>query len=317
MEEIKTIPEGTSLPEADPGAEAPRKGRRSRKMSILLWILLVVLALYAISMICMILWGVFTAFKDQREFRKNVLWIPGEWTIRNFLLVAIKLKPLVQAPDGSQFYVGVGQMIVYTLLYAGGGAFFSTLVPCIVAYVTAKFPYKFSSVIYMVVVVTMVLPIVGKDASELQLVRMLGIYDTVIGSWIQKFNFLGMYYLVFYATFKSMPNDYAEAAYVDGAGETRVLFSIVMPLVINVFGTVMLIKFVELWNDYQTPLLYQPSHPTLAYGIYWQSNSSDQELTNVPARMAGCAILVIPILVLFLIFKEKLMNNISMGGVKE
>ena len=285
MEEIKTIPEGTSLPEADPGAKAPRKGRRSRKMSILLWILLVVLALYAISMICMILWGVFTAFKDQREFRKNVLWIPGEWTIRNFLLVAIKLKPLVQAPDGSQFYVGVGQMIVYTLLYAGGGAFFSTLVPCIVAYVTAKFPYKFSSVIYMVVVVTMVLPIVGKDASELQLVRMLGIYDTVIGSWIQKFNFLGMYYLV--------------------------------PLVINVFGTVMLIKFVELWNDYQTPLLYQPSHPTLAYGIYWQSNSSDQELTNVPARMAGCAILVIPILVLFLIFKEKLMNNISMGGVKE
>ena len=123
--------------------------------------------------------------------------------------------------------------------------------------------------IYTVVVVTMVLPVVGNTASELQLVKALGIFDTIPGNWIQKFNFLGMYYLVFYATFRGIPNDFAEAAYVDGAGETHVMVRIIFPLVANIFVTVMLIKFIGFWNDYQTPLLFLPTHPTIAYGVYY------------------------------------------------
>jgi ABC-type glycerol-3-phosphate transport system permease component len=90
-----------------------------------------------------------------------------------------------------------------------------------------------------------------------------------------------------------------------------------LPLVANVFSTIMLINFIGLWNDYQTPLLFLPSHPTLAYGIYELSNSYLQGLNNVPMRMAGCIVMVLPILALFLAFKNKLMNNVSMGGIKE
>lgn len=169
---------------------------------------------------------------------------------------------------------------------------------------------------YVIVIVTMVLPIVGNYPSELQLLRTLNLYNTFWGVWLQKANFLGMYFLVFYAIFKNMPNDFAEAAQIDGASEFTIFFRIMLPLCATTFFTVMLIRFIEFWNDYQIPLLYMPSHPTLSYGLYSVYTSSSNELNNVPMRMASTIMVIIPIIVLFLCFKNRLMGNISMGGLK-
>ena len=82
-------------------------------------------------------------------------------------------------------------------------------------------------------------------------------------------------------------------------------------------NTIMLIKFIEFWNDYQTPVLFMPTHPTLAYGVFTMSHSTDQKLSNDPARLASCMILAIPLLILFIAFRNKILGNVSMGGVKE
>ena len=297
------------------------KKTRLSKMGALLWVLLVILFFYTVSLILPLLWGIFTSLKTQNEFRVNILGIPEgapwNWAWGNFVYVMQNFYVHITSAELGSVDIGIEEMLLNTILYAVGGAFINTLVPCVVAYITAKFNYKFSGVIYMVVIVTMVLPVVGNTASEMQLVKELGIYDTIWGNWIQKANFMGMYYLVFYATFKGIPKDFSEAAYVDGAGETHVMIRIIFPLVMNIFGTVMLIKFISFWNDYQTPLLFLPSYPTLAYGIYTLSRSSDNDLNTVPMRMAACVLMVIPIVIIFAIFKEKLMSNISMGGVKE
>ena len=89
------------------------------------------------------------------------------------------------------------------------------------------------------------------------------------------------------------------------------------PMVGTIFTTVMLMSFIGMWNDYQTPLLYLPSHPTLAYGIYDLSKTNINDLNNVPARVAGCVILLVPILTVFISFRKKIMGNISIGGIKE
>ena len=115
-----------------------------------------------------------------------------------------------------------------------------------------------------------------------------------------------------------MPDTYAEAAEIDGASRYKVLCSIVIPLSIKIISTVWLLQFVHFWNDYQTPLLYMPTKPTLAYGIYYLCHETARgQLANVPTKAAGCMILAIPLICLFIAFKEKLMGNISMGGIKE
>ncbi|MDR3318084.1 MAG: carbohydrate ABC transporter permease [Clostridiales bacterium] len=283
-------------------------------------IIFVLLTVYAASMILLVLWGLSAALKTWLGFYQDKLgppagW-PWAWEWKNFQLVFDQFViPIVS--DGVQKYRTIWDMLLYTLLYAGVGAFINTLVPCLVAYVVAKFDYKFSKLLYTVVIVCMILPIVGAAPSEISLLKTLHLYDTFWGNWIQKFHFLGMYFLVFHAAFKGISKELSEAAYVDGAGEYQVLFRLILPLVSTVFATVMLIKFIEFWNDYQTPLLYLPSHPTLAYGVYWIGFTSVGAMATVPMRMAACMLVLVPVLTLFVVFRNRLMGNLMMGGVKE
>lgn len=298
-----------------------KTGRRKKKFSVS-WLLLgTVLTLYMLFLALLIYWALITSLKSQGDFRTNMVFgFPDghiwEWAWVNFKTVFENFQ-VNTFSNGTLRSVGFFEMLLYTLLYAGVGAFISTIVPCLVAYVCAKFDFKFSAVIYLIVIVAMALPIVGSAPSELRILRALGMYDTIWGNWIQKFHFLGMYFLVFYARFKSLSNEYMEAAYVDGASEFQVLTKVMLPLVRTVFSTVFLIKFVDYWNDYQTPLLYMPSYPTLAVGVYNLSYTTVGVMSYTPMRMAACIILVVPIFILFVVFRDKLMGNLTAGGVKE
>ena len=91
-----------------------------------------------------------------------------------------------------------------------------------------------------------------------------------------------------------------------------------MPLVSKTLATVLLIDFIAFWNDYQTPFLYMPSSPTLAYGLYmFTFSNKSAKISSVPMRMAGCMVLFIPIFIVFISFQKYLIGNVSVGGLKE
>lgn len=298
-----------------------KQERRKIKFSTMYIVICCVLSVYVLSLCIPLLWAVLTSVKSQTEFRLNMLGLPKgmpwEWRWSNYGKVFTDFYEVITIKGVGRIKVGLSKMIENTLLYAVGCSLLQTLCPCIVAYLTAKFDYKFSKFVDTLVVSLMVVPIIGSQPSEMQMLKGLGFYDTMWGMWICKFSFLGMYYLIFQGAFKGIPNDFFEAAYVDGASEIRVLFSIALPMVRNVFGTVFLIKFVAFWNDYQTPALYMPSLPVLARGIFRLTHALQGEFATIPFRMAGCMFLALPILILFIIFKEKMMGNLSMGGLKE
>lgn len=292
------------------------KKRANKRINVLTIVTLAVLILYVISLCIPLVWAFVTSYKSNLDYLENPLWLPQKWFFKN-IWTAINNFTVTVNKNDTMTQIYIEEMLLNSLLYAVGGAFFSTFTCTIVAYATAKFDFKFSKVIYAIVIVTMTLPIVGNLPSELQLLKSVGLYDHIWGLWICKANFLGLYYLVFYALFKAMPKEFTEAAYMDGASNFRVLFLIAMPLVRGTFMTVMLIKFIELWNDYTVTLTYMPTHPTLAFGLYAYSFSTSPEISNTPMRLAGCFILIIPIFIIFVAFHKRLLGNISMGGIKE
>ncbi len=279
-------------------------------------VMFIILAVYTFLILFLLLWGVTTSLKDVGDFRTNIMGLPKEWKWDNFANVFQNFYVSVNR-NGVPGKVYFEELLLYTVTYAVGGAFVQTIVPCFVAYACSRFHYKFNGIIKGIVIVTMILPIIGSAPAEISLLRTLGLYDTIWGNWIQKFNFIGMYFLVFYASFQTVSKDFSEAAYIDGAGEFTIMFRVIMPIVRNTFFTILLIRFIEFWNDYQTPILYLPTHPTLAYGVYILSTTNINSMNTVPMRMAGCVILLIPILIIFLIFRERIMGNITLGGVKE
>ena len=295
------------------------KTKERKGLNVLAITAMVILIVYCICILSPILWGLLTSVKSVDDFRNNVLGLPSKeygFAFENYSYVLQRFK--ADAEFNNRYAeVGLGPMLYNTLMYVVGSSLMSTVVPCMVAYVVAKFPNKVSKVLYGIVVLTMIIPIIGSYPSEIVMLQKLNLYNTMLGAWIQKANFLGMYFLVFHATFVRLSNDFSEAAYLDGANEFVVMMRIILPLVKNIFFTVFLIKFIEYWNDYQTPHLYFPGFPTIAYGSFYMATNYRGGLAYVPLRMTGCIIVVIPILALFIIFSERLMSNISMGGLKE
>ena len=294
--------------------------KKTIKLSPSYVLLFIILALYALTLALLIAWSIFASLKEVDTFFTNILGLPKgapwKWQWGNYLYLMRAYKVPATMPSGFMRDIGFAEQLYNSIMYVIPSAFFASFIPCVTAYLTAKFDYRLSRIVYITVIVTMVLPIVGAYPSELQMLDFLKLYNTFYGAWIQKANFLGMYFLVFYAVFKAIPTDYSEAAYIDGASEFSLLTKVMLPLVRNTFFTVMLIKIIEFWNDYQMPLLYLPSKPTLSFGLYYLSNSRLQNLSNVPMRMTSMVIVMFPIIILFIFFHKKIVGNISIGGIK-
>jgi ABC-type glycerol-3-phosphate transport system permease component len=280
-------------------------------------IILLLLIVFSALFVYLLYWAIITSFKlNKQDFRINPLGLPQKWVIENYQLVIKEFGPLITV-NGVQQKVGVLKMIFHSVFFSVGCAVIATLVPCLMAYIVVRFPCTLSKIYYGIVIVTMILPIVGAYPAEIQMLQSLNLYNKLLTPWVQKFNFLGMYFLVFHGMIRTLGKEYWEAAYIDGAGQFTVLFHIILPLLRNTIGLVILLLFIQFWNDYQTPLLYVPSYPTIAYGIYDLSNTFDRVMSSVPMKMTACIVFVMPILLLYIVFKDKLMGNVTMGGIKE
>lgn len=284
------------------------------------------LTVFSLVLVSLLLFGLSTSLKTNIGFLDNPAGLPTELNFKNYVDVFQNFSFYISKNiyiDGVKnvFETKVSlfpELITNTLIYTIGGSFVTTFCHCIMGYVVAKFDnWKISKFIYSLVIVVMIIPIFGSTASSIAMAKATGVYDSLFGNMIQKFNFPGFYFLIFHGASKMLAKDYSDAAYIDGASEWRVFFSIIFPLLFNTFGTIMLIKFIEYWNDYSTVLLYLPTHPTLAFGILKMSTTTVTGLSDGPHRIAGALLLFIPTTIIFIIFNKKLLGNLSAGGIKE
>lgn len=292
-----------------------KNGAIKEGFSPLTIVMALILGLYCLVLAIWLVWALLTSFKNPNDFLGNKYGLPNPWYFDNFAYVIYEYK-VEKLIDGVSTVISTGDMILNSVLYSVGSAFIATLVPCITAYLCARYKYKFSKIIYSIVLVCMVIPIVGSQASELQIVIKMGIYDHMFGMWILKSGFLGLYFLVFHEVFLSIPNAYGEAAEIDGASDFCIMTKISLPLAKNTFFTVLLIMFVTYWNDFQTPMLYLPTHPTISEALYWIKSSSFNYFAKMPVKMAAPMMFLIPVLVIFLCFHKRLLGNLTVGGVK-
>lgn len=277
----------------------------------------ILLIAYSISFLIPFLWSINSAFKGVIDFKLDPLSIVSFKKI-NFANYK-KAYELIKVPvsaHGASYYVGFWELIFNSLVYSILCTIMHVLTPCITAYAVARYNFKFSKVVYSIVIITMILPTIGNLASSIQVSKIFHTYDSFIGLAIMKGYFLGTNFLIFYAAFKSISNEYTEAAEIDGASQFQIMTTIILPLVKTTISAVALLTFISYWNDYYTPMIYLPSHPTIAYGLYYFNNSTNNEASFVTVRLAGCIMVSIPILVVFLFLKNKLTGNMTVGGLK-
>lgn len=293
-----------------------RLTRVKNDRSITLMVAGVLLFAYLLLVAFFLWWAVNSSLKGNLDFKNNIFGFPGKWLFDNYQIVFSNFYLQIQTKDGLR-NVFMGEMFLNSALYTLGCSFMGTLIPCLVGYATSRFPFKFSKFIIAFTIVCMIIPIIGSLPSQLQMAKFFHLYDSLWGMWVMKGNFLSMFLLVFYAAFKSIPDAYFEAAKIDGAGNVKLLTSIALPQVKSLFFTIMLIQAIGFWNDYQTPMLFMPDMPTVAYGLYIFNGSTVTDLNTIPYKLAAAIEMMVPVLLLFVLFNKRIIGDITIGGMKE
>lgn len=291
-----------------------------KKTNVAYVVLFTILVIYTISLAIPTLWTLLTSLKDYEIYKKasvqgdvaELIGL-GNLSLKNYKIAFDVFKVTIFETGATVNILG---MFVNSLLYGLDCAVVATLTPCIVSYLCARYRYKFGRVIYTIVLVVMALPIVGSLPSEIQMTKALYLYDNVLGMYVLKANFLGLYFLVFHAQFKSIAYDYTEAAEIDGASDLRIMISIIFPLALGTISTVFILNFIAFWNDYQTPMIYWPSYPVAAYGMFQLQKTTFGQAAQMPIKLAGIMLMALPILIVFAVFNRKVMSNVSVGGIK-
>lgn len=278
---------------------------------VIKWTGFAILSLYTITILFSMGWALVSSLKDFYEFRKNLFGLPQEWMFSNFRLAFENLYVPVAGRKYTLVYL-IGNSLSYAALY--------TLVPLfaniIVAYGCAKYKSKLCDIVKSVVILRMVIPIVGGLASGLAVSKFIGTYDNLPLAAILQFTPQGAHFLIFLATFNGISSEYMDAARVDGAGHFKIFYKVMLPLARNTMIAVGIMIFIACWNDWETAMVWFPSSPTLAYGLYRFQFSTANATSSIPLQLTACIIAMGPMLIILLVFKNKLVGNISMGGIK-
>lgn len=272
-----------------------------------------ILGIYSLLLVFLFIWALFSSFRTHENFREEPLRMLSKFRLTNYKYVFNSLK-ISYYKGKAKVTVGLDTMFANSVIYAGGGALIQTFFTAAVAYCCAKYKGFMSSLLRNVVIVTLIIPVVGTMPSLLSILKTIGLYNSWFGIFAQRVSFCSAYFLIFYAAFSALSWEYAESAFIDGASHFLVFFKIMLPLVTSLFVTVFILLFVQFWNDYQTPWLLLPGSPTAALGLYHYLNN--MQINDVPAQLSAGVVVFVPIFVIFVTFRDKIMGNLTEGGIK-
>ena len=281
--------------------------QRSSGEKILFAIVFVVLLIEAISLIAPIVWMFVSSLKKPLEYAAgDAFALPEDWLFSNYKMAFEVLNA------GNVSFFG---MIWNSLWYTAMATIMSAFIPLVTGYVMSKYNFKIKQLIFTLAIASMTIPIVGNTASQLKLVYTLGLYDTPLYVFILNLGGFGGSFLVYYGYYKNVSWSYAEAGMMDGASPFVIFFRIMFYQALPIFFTYLITGAIACWNEFYLMILYLPSYPSLASGLYeYQSRAT--RIANIPVYFAGLIISMIPTIALFAAFADKIMTNLTIGGLK-
>ena len=280
--------------------------RRTVPERIAFEIIFIIFAIHSLTLLVPTVWMFMSSFKGRLEYFGEPFALPKVWEFNNYVQAFTMLNV------GQTTFVGmIFNSLWYTVLATG----VSLIMPSITGYVLSKYNFKCRTLIFSVAVACMVIPIVGATASHMKTIAFFGLYNSPFYVVVTNLGGFGGTFLVYYGFFKSVSWAYAEAAEIDGAGPFMIFFRIMIPQAVPILLTYAITGAIANWNEYNTMILYLPSYPTLASGLFeYQANMV--RAADYPVYYAGLIISMIPTIILFSAFSGKIMTSLSIGGLK-
>lgn len=279
--------------------------RKSPGEIILFVFVFIIFLVYAIALFYPLVWGLLSSFKSIKDYYKSPFAFPSVWHFDNYVEAVRTISD-----DGMSFT----QMLWNSIWFALGSAVIHMEFTSAYAYVLNKYNFKGKKFLYGLCLFMMAVPIGASFVSTYRLMHGLHITNSYL-ILLTAVNVYGMKLIMCYSYYNNISNAYVEAAQIDGANFYTIYFKAMRPQATPILVTLMVLEFIAKWNDYMGPLLYLSKMPTLATGLY-RYQSIVEWSGNYPVLFAGIFICTLPLFIIFIFFSNKLMENISIGGLK-
>ena len=289
------------------------KRKKSVSRNVVFTIAFVLLLLYTLYVLFFFVFAFVCATKTdnsrytQDKINDRLFSFGGGFNLKNFITAFDQLETVVQdCSFGNMLWNSVWRTVTSSVL--------SIMASSMVCYILVFYRSKMTKFVYNLGLFVSVLPVYGSAGSSYRLLYNLGLINNPLNMFLSV-TLYGGYFFYMYAFFKSLSWDYAEAAFVDGAGHFAVFFKIMFPMALPSVSALFIMSFIAGWNDYESTLLHMNKYPNLAYGVYAFSENQ-KYVANMPGLFAGVLITLIPVLILFFIFQNTIMEKVHLGGLK-
>jgi multiple sugar transport system permease protein len=264
----------------------------------------ILLVFWAIVVLFPFYWMILTSVKSYSAY--NSEYIPKFYT----------LSPTLQNYVDAFTQVPLARYFVNTVIFTVVTTALMLVVTILAAFAFARLEFKGKNIIFLIFLSLMMIP------NELVIITNF----VTITNWNMRNSFPGLilpsvtsvfYIYLLKENFEQIPDSLYYAAKVDGTSDLKYLFKVMIPIARPTIITITILKVIECWNSYVWPRLItdDENYFLVSNGIQEiRENGFGRE--NIPAMMAAVVVISAPLIILFLVFRKKVMAGVSRGGTK-
>jgi multiple sugar transport system permease protein len=284
---------------APTAAAAPRRRPKDRVASLVLH---TVLVLGLLALIGPFLWMLLSSLKQEVEIRAvPPTWWPQSPTFDNY-------RTLFERLDFPTY--AINSTVVAVSITAGNLIFCSAL-----GYALAKLEFPGRRILFGTVLGTLMVPGMVTFVPLFVLISNLGMVNSYAGLILPFL--VGAFGVFLMRQFiMSIPDDLLEAARIDGAGEMRIYWQIVLPLCRPALATLGILTFLSSWNNFLWPLVVATTEDKYTLPVGLALFSVGQDRTEYGPLLAGAVVIVLPVLLVFIALQRLFTRGIATTGLK-
>lgn len=262
------------------------------------------LTFWAILVLFPFYWMVLTSVKSYGAY--NSEWIPQLFT----------LSPTLQNYRDAFSAVPLGGYFINTILFTAITTALMLIVTVLAAFAFARLNFTGKDLIFTLFLALMMIPTELVVITNYVTITNANLRNTFAGLILPSVTSVFYIYLL-KENFAQIPDELYYAAKVDGTSDLKYLFKVLMPICKPTIVTITILKVIECWNSYVWPRLVTDDQ------AYFLVSNGIQEIRengfgreNIPAMMAAVVVISVPLIIIFLIFRKKIMAGVSRGGIK-
>ena len=282
---------------------AKRNGQRKTVLNVIIYTLL---GVWALAVLFPFYWMIITALKSYASYNSELVpkVFPTNPTLDNFVTA-------FTATD-----VELARAFLNTFLYTVITTALMMVIIVPAAFAFSRLRFRGKNLLFTSFLSLMMIPTELVVITNFVTITDLGLRNSLIGLILPTVTSVFYIYLL-KENFAQIPDELYWAAKVDGTRDFKYMMRVMLPICKPTVVTIVILKVIECWNSYVWPRLItdDPKHYLVSVAIQALRESGEGR-ANIPAMMAAVVLVSLPLIVVFLIFKDRIMEGVSRGGTK-